>query len=206
MTSEPTPPTVPQGTEIDALIERLRTRAETGVRVLSASEALERVRDDNLAVSALVRLRPTKPLPTGMRERAETKLREMAGQPLAEDLASPELADFQAGYEALVRAARSLLAELTQAGTEDGWRTIDSAPKDGTKIDLLYPYPRGRQIDCYWASGGIWEGGHWLRCEPSWKNGVLLAEDEWQTVALPNMQPTHWRLPPAAHSPDESTP
>jgi len=61
------PPIVPQGAEIDALIERLRARVSTLVRVLTASEALDRIRDDNLAADTLARLRPAEPRPmTGL--------------------------------------------------------------------------------------------------------------------------------------------
>lgn len=76
------------------------------------------------------------------------------------------------------------------------WRTMEDAPKDGTKIDLLYPHPRGRTIDCYWDAGKPWMGA-WLRREPTWgEDHKLLPESEWETSHFPNMQPTHWRLAP----------
>jgi len=72
-------------------------------------------------------------------------------------------------------------AEAAQASGGDGWRTMDSAPKDGSKIDLLYPYPRGRQIDCFWISD--------RPLGPGWYS-------KWSHSTIPNMQPTHWRYPP----------
>ena len=81
------------------------------------------------------------------------------------------------------------------------WQPIETAPKDGTKVDLLYPYPRGRTIDCWWENEGPL-AGFWLqRNRPKWKNGELLPEGEWDIATLPNMQPTHWMpsppLPPS---------
>jgi len=82
---------------------------------------------------------------------------------------------------------------------EDGpafgqWQPIETAPKDGTKIDLFYPYPRGRTINCYWmgehAAGWVWR-------RPTWGAGALLPESEWDIGSYPNLEPTHWmRLPP----------
>jgi len=51
------------------------------------------------------------------------------------------------------RTADRIIAALHAAGYEivPRWSTdLDAAPGDGTKVDLLYPYPRGRTTDCYW--------------------------------------------------------
>jgi len=79
------------------------------------------------------------------------------------------------------------------------WRGMESAPKDGTKVDLLYPFPRGRMIDAYWDAE---LGGHWVRKEPRWEAGNLLPEKGWYTVAYPNTEPLAWMpLPPPPVSP-----
>jgi hypothetical protein len=56
------------------------------------------------------------------------------------------------------------------------WQLIDTAPKDGTAIDLWFP--RGeRETDCYWANN------QWCRFDPE-------GYDLYITSRL-NM-PTHW--------------
>ena len=86
------------------------------------------------------------------------------------------------------------------------WRDIEMepAPKDGSKIDLLFPYPRGRTIDCMWRDGGVYGGGCWIWMTPKWGSqpglGIdwhLLPEEEWEVNYYPNLEPTHWMWPPA---------
>lgn len=76
------------------------------------------------------------------------------------------------------------------------WQPIDSAPKDGTKVDLLFAYPRGRTNDCEWRQGDVYGDGGWYWSRPTWKDFELLPESEWDTNRYPNMEPTHWMLPP----------
>jgi len=85
-----------------------------------------------------------------------------------------------------------------------GWQPIETVPKDGTKVDLLYPYPRGRTNDCQWREGGVYGTGNWYWQTPTWGSqpgkGVgwhLLPESEWETHHYPNDEPTHWMTPPA---------
>lgn len=73
------------------------------------------------------------------------------------------------------------------------WQDIATAPKDGTKIDLLFRYPRGRTINCFWK-GELGFGWVWLT--PVWENMELLPEDQWYISCYPYMEPTHWMLPP----------
>ena len=73
------------------------------------------------------------------------------------------------------------------------WRPIATAPKDGTKIDLLYPYPRGRTINCFWHR----RNRVWMWRTPRWQGDALLPEDQWDLHHDPNVQPTHWMLAPA---------
>jgi hypothetical protein len=100
------------------------------------------------------------------------------------------------------------LARLSPAGA---WHGMATAPKDGTKVDLLYPYPRGRQIDCYWDASKPMNGA-WVSREPCWGSTdsaegcyTLLPEDQWSIQTFPNMEPTHWRLPPPPPA-EEATP
>jgi len=66
---------------------------------------------------------------------------------------------------------------------------MQAAPKDGTKVDLMYPHPRGRTINCSWSKTLGW---HWK--EPRWKpeEMILLPEDEWPRHTYPNMEPLAW--------------
>ena len=100
---------------------------------------------------------------------------------------------------------RSLLAAHPAPepeGSGDGWRDMASAPRDGTKIDLLYPYPRGRTIDCFWIEGGIFgRAGIWVWRTPKWDNRRLLPEEEWITHCYLGMQPLAWRPAPPVLQP-----
>lgn len=80
-----------------------------------------------------------------------------------------------------------------------GWQPIETAPKGGTKIDLLYPHPRGRAVDCHWGDYALFGLG-WYWRTPIWEKGALLPEDQWSLNSYPNMQPTHWMYPPAPPS------
>jgi hypothetical protein len=80
------------------------------------------------------------------------------------------------------------------------WYDITTAPKDGTKIDLLFPYPRGRTVDCFWGEIGIALGKVWVWRTPIWKDGVLLPEDQWD-VNCYGSEPTHWMPAPASPPP-----
>lgn len=71
---------------------------------------------------------------------------------------------------------------------------MEKAPRGGTKVDLMFPAPRGRQVNCVYEDSA-WTGGPiWLWRTPKWKGGELLPESEWDTNCYPNMQPYAWRL------------
>ena len=95
------------------------------------------------------------------------------------------------GGESLLRRLTAALIERERAP----WQPIETAPKDGTLIDLLYPYPRGRAISCMWGDGSGF-GPEWFWREPRWDGGVLLPEDQWSVSSYPNMEPTHWMPAP----------
>jgi hypothetical protein len=62
---------------------------------------------------------------------------------------------------------------------EDGWQPIDTAPKDGTRVDLwakmwqVYndEFTGKRFADCYWTNGDSMSGrhAHWRELDPSWR-------------------------------------
>jgi hypothetical protein len=91
----------------------------------------------------------------------------------------------------------------TQEQTKPNWQPIETVPKDGSKVDLLYPYPRGRTIDCEWRQGDVHGDGRWCWLKPLWGSqpglGIdwhLLPESEWEVCSYPNLDPTHWMRPP----------
>lgn len=72
------------------------------------------------------------------------------------------------------------------------WQSMETAPKDGRPIDLVYPYPRGRVIDCFWDE----QMGGWGWVTPIWENGALLPKTEWPYNCYPNMEPLGWMPAP----------
>lgn len=76
-----------------------------------------------------------------------------------------------------------LRAALTAASERDGWRPIDTAPKDGTSILLGH---RHAAFDGYWSD----EAGGWV-------NGQTNRYDELLTY-----EPTHWQPLPTPPAPD----
>jgi len=73
------------------------------------------------------------------------------------------------------------------------WQPMETAPRDGTKIDLLYPYPRNRMIDAFWDHNMMW-----VTREPKWRVDeetnelILLPEKEWDWVTYSGMEPLCW--------------
>ena len=98
------------------------------------------------------------------------------------------------------RAVLAAVAPLIRAQERErdaSWcMDMSLAPKDGTKVDLVFPPPRGRTIDCFWDESPIFGAG-WFWRNPRWVSGALLSESEWQRNYYPNIQPIAWRLAPA---------
>lgn len=102
--------------------------------------------------------------------------------------------DALAGGSDTPMAMRAALAAYERAAWCDD---MALAPRDGTKVDLFFPAPRGRQINCFYDTSRIFGPG-WFWREPTWDRETLLPEDRWRRHCYPNMEPTHWRpLPPA---------
>ncbi len=58
-----------------------------------------------------------------------------------------------AAYEAMADAA---MQEASLSQPQSGWRPIDSAPRDGSFIDL-WEKTSGRRPNCFWSDGdGLW--------------------------------------------------
>ncbi len=73
----------------------------------------------------------------------------------------------------------------------DGWQPIETAPKDGTEVDLFLT--TGREPDCFWKDGG------WTRTV---KDGDYMGEDGVQ-IEYPkcNIVATHWMPLPSPPDP-----
>jgi len=109
------------------------------------------------------------------------------------DGAPVELFDIGAAQDLFADAAAAIRAlsftDHADAGKVegDGWLPIESAPKDGTVIDL-WSDEYGRLTDCYWGAPMAYEGG-----ETGW---VHAHSNEW--AESPD-EFVHWRplpLPP----------
>lgn len=70
------------------------------------------------------------------------------------------------------------------------WQPIETAPKDGTRVDLWYPRI-GRKIDCYFHGAPL---DCWGWAEPDLDD----VEGEPLFVVHGNIEPTHWMPPPEA--------
>lgn len=76
------------------------------------------------------------------------------------------------------------IAALLSHIESDGWQTMETAPRDGTKVDLWYPYDMERWIDCEWSET--------LKCWGKW-----IVENKEQVFDTIGYDPTHWRYSPA---------
>ena len=69
------------------------------------------------------------------------------------------------------------------------WQPIDTAPKDGTKVDLWFPHT-GREIDWEWADEDPFDPPQWIH------------RGKENVTTYPNQTPTHWRhVPVMPHDP-----
>lgn len=98
------------------------------------------------------------------------------------------------------REAKSRRIEALEAAQNDDWFPIDSAPKDGTVIDLWHE-EFGRQPDCYWGKphhccgeAGRYCDSDWHGDPEGWVDSTFNAfVDEFTFDHL-----THWRKKPQA--------
>jgi hypothetical protein len=74
------------------------------------------------------------------------------------------------------------------------WQLIETAPKDGSKVDLCYPPPLGRVINCFW---NVRYGGWNWRAPILAHDGAPLPEAKWALSSYDHLEPTHWMPTPA---------
>ena len=75
------------------------------------------------------------------------------------------------------------------------WQPIETAPGDGTEIDLWSP-SRGRLADCYWGM----ETGDGFGSEPKgpgWVREDCDVTGYWHYSLIEPFDVTHWMTPPA---------
>lgn len=78
----------------------------------------------------------------------------------------------------------------------DEWRRMESAPRDGTKIDLWFP-GTGRMTDWQWSTDQIWgKAGSWIGKHSCCKS----------ISTYPNNSPSHWMPLPASPARTEEKP
>lgn len=71
---------------------------------------------------------------------------------------------------------------------ETGWQPIETAPLDGTRVDL---WEGGRRMtNMHWKDGN-WCWSRWSLGRPRDASKVHL-----RTTVYTDLKPTHWRLPP----------
>ena len=101
--------------------------------------------------------------------------------------------------------AQALRRSALSAQLQDvaGWRPIETAPKDGTIIDLWHE-EFGRQPDCYWGKPHHSCGEYGKYCDSDWHG----APEGWIDSACNSISPfqdecTHWMPLPAAPAKQE---
>ena len=96
-----------------------------------------------------------------------------------------------------VKAIEALLTHppAAQEAKEAAWQPIETAPKDGRRVDLWFP-SSGRAADWQWETGGIIgrSGGMWVKRYPEAAGYEIALETR------PNDHPTYWMIvsPPLA--------
>ena len=129
-------------------------------------------------------------------------------------IAKPLLFDLLDSYErhadkehrllsGLVESEREL-AEIREAGTLACWQPIETAPKDGTLIDLWLPKSRTRTTRCYWGRPQHACGENEGYCDacPD-HDGWVDGEDF--VLGYTSEKPSHWMPMPAAPDAPETS-
>ena len=82
-----------------------------------------------------------------------------------------------------------------QEAKEAAWQPIETAPKDGRRVDLWFP-SSGRAADWQWETGGIIgrSGGMWVKRYPEAAGYEIALETR------PNDHPTYWMIVSPPHA------
>ena len=96
-----------------------------------------------------------------------------------------------------VKAIEALLTHppAAQEAKEAAWQPIETAPKDGRRVDLWFP-SSGRAADWQWETGGIIgrSGGMWVKRYPEGVDYEIAFE------MRPNDHPTYWMIVSPPHA------
>lgn len=118
-----------------------------------------------------------------------------------------EMRDRLAAKDAEIARLRASHTELRETWLRDGWRLIETAPRDGTVVDLwgntrdpnrkggiLLPLAvsEDRYTDCAWIPRLIRKGSVFVETEHGWYQASGIVEDG----NLRRIWPTHWRPVP----------
>jgi hypothetical protein len=102
--------------------------------------------------------------------------------------------DFTAELGRKIVAQYQKIVAAASVASGAGWRTMDSAPRDGTPIDVWLGNASESDVDFYCTKGSRRSPG-WI-----WSNGKFRP-----VAGLPTFEvPTHWMPAPAGPSPDGS--
>ena len=86
-------------------------------------------------------------------------------------------------------------AQEAKEAKEAAWQPIETAPKDGRRVDLWFP-SSGRAADWQWETGGIIgrSGGMWVKRYPEGVDYEIAFE------MRPNDHPTYWMIVSPPHA------
>lgn len=118
-----------------------------------------------------------------------------------------EMRDRLAAKDAEIATLRAANTELREAWLNEGWRLMETAPRDGTVVDLwgntrdpdrksgiLLPMAasEGRYTDCAWISRRVLRGSVFVETEHAWYQTSGIDEDD----NLRRIWPKRWRPVP----------
>lgn len=108
---------------------------------------------------------------------------------------NPKATQYELGYFDGVMQFQKNLNRDFALSQSDGWQPIETAPKDGTRIQLMcVRSPRFTLIPpVLWIKVGKWCAHYKDGYEEGWREDAVSAPHE----ARLKLTPTHWRLLPA---------
>lgn len=129
------------------------------------------------------------------------RLRIMAQQRKSSEMDKQEREDddFQRAYDWFCDEARAILAALSDRHAGEGWQPIETAPRDGARVDLwiVRLSSSGRHHDEHRVPNCYWDAR-----KDRWRTSWLRADGHPPIPA--NYVPTHWMPLPAPPSSTET--